>query len=430
MLLQPDSRLWIMPADFSRPPRELSYQTRRMNSWHSWSPNSRWLVFSSKEHSPYTELFLKHIDENGNDSPPVRLQAFSAPDRARNIPEFANIRQGSIKRIYESFVDYYSYKRKGETLEGMEKYKEAEESYRKSLEMNPSFPETHRKLAYLLTHLNRLEEAQKEFEITRKLEPTSPLSYQNIGEIYLAKQDYDKAKPEFENCLKLNPRYSPAYKGLGQIYLAKGDRAKARASFETAVRLDPSNADAQYFLGVIYMELKQYDKAETALLFSQRAELYDTDPEVYSRLGTIYLIKEDFDKAEKAFAHSLSIDPSNPDPGALHNLGIIYLSRNDLPRAEQAFRAVYKLNPENPGVCMMLAQVLSRNEKTMNEAISLYTKALALSPQNVQGYVDLGNLYLVTGDPKKALLAYEKALVLNPGSRELTSKVEELKNQR
>ena len=47
MLLQPDSELYIVPAA-GGVARRLRYNTARMNSWHSWSSNSRWLVFSSK----------------------------------------------------------------------------------------------------------------------------------------------------------------------------------------------------------------------------------------------------------------------------------------------------------------------------------------------------------------------------------------------
>ena len=43
----------------------------RMNSWHSWSPNGRWLVFASKANGPFTQLWLTHIDAQGNDSPAV-----------------------------------------------------------------------------------------------------------------------------------------------------------------------------------------------------------------------------------------------------------------------------------------------------------------------------------------------------------------------
>lgn len=98
MLNQQGSELYIMPARGGKP-RRMRCNTSRMNSWHSWSPNSRWLVFSSKEFSPYTQLFITHIDENGNDSPPVLLQGFTASDRAANIPEFVNIKPGSKRRF-------------------------------------------------------------------------------------------------------------------------------------------------------------------------------------------------------------------------------------------------------------------------------------------------------------------------------------------
>ncbi len=55
MLLQPDSKLYIMPAEGGEP-REMNCNTDRMNSWHSWSPNGKWLVFSSKLFTPYTQF--------------------------------------------------------------------------------------------------------------------------------------------------------------------------------------------------------------------------------------------------------------------------------------------------------------------------------------------------------------------------------------
>jgi hypothetical protein len=84
-----------------------------MNSWHSWSPNSRWLVFSSKANGPYTQLWLAHVDENGEDAPAVVLDRLTAPDRAANIPEFVNARPGAIKAIHQEFLNAGSFMRAG-----------------------------------------------------------------------------------------------------------------------------------------------------------------------------------------------------------------------------------------------------------------------------------------------------------------------------
>ncbi len=103
MLLQPDSELYIIPAE-GGDARRLRCNTSRMNSWHSFSPNGKWLVFSSKAYSDYTQLCLTHIDEDGYSTPAVLLGHLTAPDRAANIPEFVNTQPEAISRINEQFL--------------------------------------------------------------------------------------------------------------------------------------------------------------------------------------------------------------------------------------------------------------------------------------------------------------------------------------
>jgi hypothetical protein len=98
IMLQPDSALYIVPAK-GGVARRMRCNQPRFNSWHSFSPNGRWLLFSSKARSPFTEIYLTHIDEEGNDTPPVRLARFSDAQFAANVPEFVNIPVGAIERI-------------------------------------------------------------------------------------------------------------------------------------------------------------------------------------------------------------------------------------------------------------------------------------------------------------------------------------------
>lgn len=103
-LMRPDSQLYIVPAG-GGVARRLRANTRLMNSWHSWSPNSRWLVFSSKARSPYTQMYLTHIDADGNASPAILIDNATAANRAVNIPEFVNIDPDGIEEIQVHVAD-------------------------------------------------------------------------------------------------------------------------------------------------------------------------------------------------------------------------------------------------------------------------------------------------------------------------------------
>jgi hypothetical protein len=102
MLLQPDSRLYIVPLEGGKA-RRLECNLPLMNSWHAWSPNGRWLTFVSKGLSIYTDLFLTHIDENGHASPPVLVERARKFRRAVNYPEFVNI---AANKKFNMIYDY------------------------------------------------------------------------------------------------------------------------------------------------------------------------------------------------------------------------------------------------------------------------------------------------------------------------------------
>jgi len=90
-----DSDLYIANLDQFNQTGKLKYSRLTCNSnwpesWHCWSSNNRWLVFSSKrfEGRLFTKLYICHIDENGNSSKPILLP--------QQDPSF-----------YDSFIGFY-----------------------------------------------------------------------------------------------------------------------------------------------------------------------------------------------------------------------------------------------------------------------------------------------------------------------------------
>jgi hypothetical protein len=104
MMLRPDSRLYIVPIEGGTA-RKLRCNFKDMNSWHSWSPNGKWLVYVSKALDIYSDMYLTHIDEKGNASVPVLIENAKRPKCAINYPEFVNKKPDYKFRMDYSFIN-------------------------------------------------------------------------------------------------------------------------------------------------------------------------------------------------------------------------------------------------------------------------------------------------------------------------------------
>ncbi len=248
MLLQPDSELWIVPASGGQP-RRLSCNTARMNSWHSWSPNGRWLVFVSKAWSDYTQLFLTHIDEQGQSSPPVVLAQFTDPDRAANIPEFVNAGPEAIRRIRERFVDEYSYLRIGHDFFDRGYHDAAARFYAKALEYNAKNPEVHNNLGIALLSLGRAGEAKSHFREAIRLKPDLAKAHNNLGNALVQEGRIDEGTASLREALRIDPRLVNARLALGTVLFETGKTDEGRVHLAEAVRLEPHSASANYHYG-------------------------------------------------------------------------------------------------------------------------------------------------------------------------------------
>ena len=104
-LIKASSDIYIMPADLKTDPRPLECNTPyTADSWHSWSSNSRWLVFATKrDDGILARLYLTHIDHEGHASPAVRLPLEDPHQRlCFNIPEFvASVPPVEERRLFD-----------------------------------------------------------------------------------------------------------------------------------------------------------------------------------------------------------------------------------------------------------------------------------------------------------------------------------------
>ena len=276
-----------------------------MNSWHSWSSNSRWLVFSSKVNTPYTQLFLTHIDDDGNDSPPVLLERFTSSDRAANIPEFVRIPSDGITEIKEQFLDPYSFLRAGMVNENTGDHKGAERIYRRGLEVAPKDADLHNALGWTLFQEGRSIEAVEEYQRSIEINPSSAKAHNNLALALVDLGRLNDALGHFRQSVAIDPK-PEIYSDLGATLARLGQQSDARAAYQRALELDPNNASANFNMAVLLTQSGALVDAEEHY---RRAAREKANAEAYNGLGYVLARQDRTDEAIAAFRKAIAINP-------------------------------------------------------------------------------------------------------------------------
>jgi tetratricopeptide (TPR) repeat protein len=262
MLLRPDSSLFIMPADGGNPRRLVCNRDQKMNSWHSWSPNGKWLVFASKANGPYTQLWLTHIDESGNDTPAVLLEHFTDANRAANIPEFVNLSTGGLTRIRQRFGDEFAFAlRSGQIHVGTGNYRKAAEALRKALKIEPDNVEVLGRLASVLLKLKEVEQAKQLLEKAAARDPKNADIQYKLGIAMLEKREYPAAIDHCNKALALDPGLFPARIILGHALQGSGRLEEALQRYKELVAEGVEDSGLYNHYGEALLKLKQYQEA-------------------------------------------------------------------------------------------------------------------------------------------------------------------------
>ncbi len=317
MLLQPDSELYVIPAEGGQA-RRLECNTSRMNSWHSWSPNGKWLVFSSKAYSDYTQLFLTHIDEQGRSSPAVLLSHFTTPDRAANIPEFAKLDPHAIKTIREKFVDDLSFVRAAAQFIKAKDFDRAVQACKKALELNPKNAEAHHTLAFALKNKGLLKEGTPHLLEAIRLDPNHVDARYNLGLAMIYQGKLDEAVTHLSKVLQLDPNHAKAHADLASVLLLKNMPAEAVTHLSQVIRIDPNYANAYYNLAEAMLLQEKPDAAVKYLLEVLRIE--PNDAQAHYKLALISALQGQTEKSLAYYSKAVSLKPDIDTSALLHHL--------------------------------------------------------------------------------------------------------------
>lgn len=314
-LLRPDSELWIVPAEGGAA-RRMRCNTPRMNSWHSFSPNGRWMVFSSKANTPYTEMFLTHLDAEGNDSPPVLIPDCTAANRAVNLPEFVNVPYDQFVSIGVPAAQYLRDGMRGIQLFEQGRLDEALAQFEEAVRKQPDYLEGQVSIAVILIEKGRLDEAIPRLEKALALDPQCWFAHANLGLVRQKQGRRPEAIAHFRKAVELNPKHLVARTNLGRALAEEGRLEEAAEHFQAAVKLAPQDAASRVNLANALLDGGRF--AEAVEQYHKALELDPRCPGVRPGLAEALARQGQFAAALRELRQAYQADPN--DPAVLNGL--------------------------------------------------------------------------------------------------------------
>jgi tetratricopeptide (TPR) repeat protein len=406
MILRPDGKLYIVSAAGGAA-RRMRCNTPLMNSWHSFSPNGRWLVFSSKSRSPYTQMFLTHIDPDGNDSPAILVENATAANRAVNLPEFVNISADGLMKIDAPATEFYRLADLAAELTGKREYNAAIAEWKKALALTPDDARSHNNFGYTLAQAGRLPEAVAQYQRALELQPEYAEAQDNLGVAMAAQGKPMDAIAHYRKALDLNPEFSEAHNNLGRALAEKGKLDESLPHFEKALELNAASAEAHTNLGAALLSKGDADRAITQLEGALR--IAPESAAAHRYLGDALASKGKLKDALEEWRKVLRVEPNelaaldqaawvlatSPDPSL----------RNGGEAVELAERANRVSSGNEPRTLVTLAAAYAEAGR-FSEAVENARSALGLATaQNNQALAGTVNAMIALYKAKTALRA-------------------------
>ncbi|HYM39564.1 MAG TPA: tetratricopeptide repeat protein, partial [Thermoplasmata archaeon] len=173
----------------------------------------------------------------------------------------------------------------------------AEAEFRRSLELNPNYPQAHQFFADYLKAMGRFDEAIAEMNRALELDPLSLAISTGLGHVLYLSRQYDRAIDQYGQALRLDPGFVQAHLWFGRPYLQKGMFEEAIAELTQAVTLSRESTVSLATIGQAYAAAGRTAEARETL-----QQLLDRAQRQYVPSYWISLVYAALGERDQAFA--------------------------------------------------------------------------------------------------------------------------------
>lgn len=216
---------------------------------------------------------------------------------------------------------------------------------------------------------------------------------------------YEEARPASESAAH---HYS-----MGVAALGEENPTDALKEFLLAAEFDSRDPKIQSGLAQAYWRKQAHGLAEKH--YKNAIELSDNNPDYYQNLAALYLSLERYDDSILAFqaaADNLLFDRAEL---AWVGIGLANFQKQDYPAAERAYRKAMSLNPRFYLAPFRLGELYYSQNRPV-EALDMFTIAVKLEPEFLNGHYWQGLVYMKMKETDKAKQSFMEVIRLAPQS--------------
>jgi tetratricopeptide (TPR) repeat protein len=328
----------------------------------------------------------------------------------------------------------------------------ARASLERILVLKPNDPTAHAMLGVLAYERKDCGTAIAHFKQSQGIIGGNGLGLAQYGQCLVSLGQAEKAIEVFQRLVALEPENSTARYNLGLCQIISHDNRAAIATLHRAAKNPTPDPDELNLLAAAYEADHQTDAAILALqkateiapnavknyldlaTLCMEHDAYALGIEVasagirnipdsaalYTMRGILHAQFMQLAEAEKDFNRANQLDPDQV-LGTL-GLGITYLQRGSPEKTAQVLRNQLARAPDDPALNYHLAEALLQNgiepsQSEFTEARQALLRSIAAKPDFAKAHAQLGKIYLLSGDNKRALEECRLAAKLAPNDR-------------
>lgn len=233
---------------------------------------------------------------------------------------FAQDAEGALdnaNQAKESFNQAIEATKNGDTTTAISMYKGA-------IQLDETLADAHLNLGSIYFAQEKYREAEETFKKYTELNPGDPIGFSNLAKVYMVQNKNAEAQATYDAALAADPEYSEAYKELGKIYFDMKNYDKSVESLQKYTDKVTNDYYAFYLLGVALDKKKQYNDAIAA--YKQALGIKPNHFESLRNLGKLYVKKESFSQAIDYYKQAMEQRPK--DYKTAYNLAVAVQSKD------------------------------------------------------------------------------------------------------